>query len=132
MCGVTLSRRSWRGRMMIDGGGSKILFFIRRLWCNSCERIHHELPDIFVPYKRHSAETILKIIDDDAGSAPCESSTISRILLWWQVVIPYFINIFKSLCHKLGILYNGTPAFKELVRAAVNSNSWIFAHSLCT
>ena len=121
---------------MIDGSGSKVLFFIRRLWCGSCERIHHELPDIFVPYKRHSAETIQKILEGNTRlrpcDVPCENRTMSRILLWWQVVMPYFVNIFKTLCQKLGIQRNPAPAFKELVRAQANSGNWIFAHLLCT
>jgi len=129
-------KRSWRGRGMIDDSGTKVLFFIRRLRCSSCECIHHELPDIFVPYKRHSAKTIQKILESNVPSGicdvPCESATISGILLWWQAIVPYFINILKSLYQKLGIVYNGVPAFKELIRAVLNSGNWIFASSLCT
>ena len=132
LCKEALGRRSWRERGMVDGSGVKVLFQIRRLWCERCERIHHELPDIFVPYKRHSAETILKILEGDIQAVPCENRTIARILLWWQVVMPYFVNILKSLFHKLGFSSKSAPAFKEIVRAVVNSGNWIFAHSLCT
>jgi len=132
LCSELLCRRSWRGRVMIDDSGAKISFLIRRLWCVRCERIHHELPDIFVPYKRHSAETIEKILGGDTKSVPCENRTISRILLWWQVVMPYFINILKSLSQKLGFSIKPTPVFKEIVRAVANSGNWIFAHFICT
>jgi hypothetical protein len=93
-----------------------------------------------VPYKRHCAETFEKILalgadTGDAGvnqSIPCENKTISRIVLWWKSVLPYFLNVMKSLSIKLNIPYNPAPAFGEIVRAVVNSGSWIFAHFICT
>jgi len=92
-----------------------------------------------VPYKRHCAKTIEMIVTSgtDSGiikdaSVPCENRTIHRILLWWNVVLPYFMNIIKSLSERLNILYNPTPSLREIVRAIVNSNSWIFANSICT
>jgi hypothetical protein len=87
-----------------------------------------------VPYKRHSADTIEKIIQgaaDDCGT-DCEERTIKRIILWWQIVAPYFLNILKALYEKYKIPYNSTPSFREIVRAVVNSGNWIFARSLCT
>jgi len=92
-----------------------------------------------VPYRRHCAKTIEIAVTSgkDSGvvkdsSVPCENRTIHRILLWWNVVLPYFMNIIKSLSERLNILYNTTPSFKEIVRAAVNSNNWIFTNSICT
>jgi len=48
----------------------------------------------------------------------------------WVKVQIYFGNILKSLTEKYKIQYNTPPAFKETIRAVVNSNNWIFAHSI--
>jgi len=45
---------------------------IRRLRCQNpaCLKIHHELPDIVVPFKRYGRETIEKIINTDEETKP--------------------------------------------------------------
>ncbi|MGI6649770.1 MAG: DUF6431 domain-containing protein [Bacillota bacterium] len=45
-------------RVFINDVGNQNVLVIRRLRCRHCHRIHHELPDILVPYKRHSSESI--------------------------------------------------------------------------
>lgn len=49
--------------MIIDSGGTPLSMIIRRLRCGQCGKVHHELPDVVVPYKRHCAETIEKVIE---------------------------------------------------------------------
>ncbi len=39
-----------RKRNTLQGDGETIILIIRRLRCRNCRRIHHELPDILVPY----------------------------------------------------------------------------------
>jgi hypothetical protein len=122
--------RGLRLRRLIDNDGEKIVLKIRRLNCDQCGRLHHELPDVIVPYKRHSAETIKAIIE---GTEVAEDRrTIGRIKAWWQIVVIYFLNILKSLGEKYGLPLVPKPAFRELVRAVVNSGNWIFAGNLCT
>jgi len=41
-----------RNRTMLDDDRNRVVFRIRRLHCKPCSRIHHELPDQCVPYKR--------------------------------------------------------------------------------
>ena len=132
ICGELLLFRSWRSRGIIDSDGKKIKFFIRRMSCAPCNRIHHELPDCMVPYKRHCAETIEKITSGRHENAPCEGRTINRILAWWCIVLPYFLNILKSLTEKHKIEFNAPPVFRETIRAVANSNGWVFANSICT
>ena len=132
ICGKALILRGYRQRKLIDsidGNEQKIILVIRRLRCGECNRIHHELPDRIVPYKRHCAETIEKITTG-SDEAVCENRFASRILAWWSAVRPYFLNILKSLAQKHGTFYEDPPAFKGIVRAAVNSNNWVFAHSI--
>jgi uncharacterized protein YmfQ (DUF2313 family) len=53
-------------------------------------------------------------------------------LRWWKSVEPYFRSIMESLAEKYKIELHDPPAFKETVRAAVNTNNWMFADMLCT
>lgn len=60
--------------------GTWMILLIRRFYCYPCKRIHHELPDILVPYKRHAAESIESVINEDEElPAAMEESTIKRI-----------------------------------------------------
>jgi len=131
-CNGALSVRSWRARMMIDGDGTKAVYQIRRLYCEQCRHLHHELPDCMVPYKRHCAETIEKAINGKPADAPLDDHALRRFKGWWSVVLPYFLNVLKSLSEKYKIPFNPAPAFRSVVRAVVNSGSWIFAHDICT
>ena len=130
ICGKLLVTRGNRQRILIAGDGRKVKLIIRRLRCDDCKRIHHDLPDCIVPYKRHCAETVEAITG--GAAAPCDFRTIARILAWWAAVRNYFLNILKSLAQKHGAKYKDPPAFKETIRAIVNSNSWIFSHSTRT
>jgi len=124
-------KRSWRMRTVIDNAGKEVRFQIRRLHCIKCNRIHHELPNCVVPYKRHCAETIENIIKGDS-QVPCEIKTISRILAWWAALEEYFMSILKSLAQKYKVFYKDPPTFKEIMRAVTNSSNWTFAHLICT
>jgi len=132
ICGTALLMRGWRARNMIENSGAKVKLKIRRLKCGKCKRIHHELPDCIVPYKRHSAETIENIISGSSENVPCENRTIRRIVYWWKTVLPYFLSILKSLAEKYELKFDEPPLFKEIIQAAVNTNNWIFAESVCT
>jgi len=117
---------------MIDIREAKITLKIRRLKCQKCRKIHHELPDCIVPYKRHGAETIEAIIDGRSEEVPCDNRTIRRIERWWSIMLPYYINIMKSLTEKYQIEFHEPPLFREIIRAVVNTNSWNFARKICT
>jgi len=131
VCGEALSVRSRRARMVIDSSGAKVVYQIRRLYCGRCRRLHHELPDCMAPYKRHCAETIEKAINGEPD-APIDDRASRRFKQWWSVVLPYFLNVLKSMAEKYKLLFNPAPAFREVVRAVVNSGSWVFAHAICT
>lgn len=109
--------------MVIDSGGTTLSITIRRLRCAGCGKIHHELPDMIVPYKRHCSETIEKIIGGDTDGISCEERTIRRIRTWWTALVLYFSGILTSLREKHGAALS-LSAPKEIVRAVVNSHLW--------
>jgi transcription elongation factor Elf1 len=128
ICGNSLYVIGTRNRMIIGSGGTPMTIIIRRLRCKQCGKIHHELPDIVVPYKRHSAEAIEKIISGEAGEVIIEESTLRRIRNWWSSWRLYFASILASLEAKYGVAFEKS-APREIVRAIVNSNFWIHTRS---
>ena len=124
--------REWRLRKIKKSDGGKEEFFIRRLYCEICDCIHHELPDFVIPYKRYDAETIEKIISGNTDGLACDESTIRRILNWWSIVYPYFVGILASLNEKFKVIQEIAPTLKGIVRAVVNSNNWVFKNKLLT
>lgn len=123
ICGGRLNVCGSRHRILILEDGSRQTLIIRRLVCVDCKKIHHELPDIIVPYKRHCAETIEKIIECQ-GSVCCEESTILRIRAWWVALSQYFAGVLESLKAKHGEVLPERATLKEIVRAVANTNLW--------
>lgn len=123
-----------------DGSRKKLI--IRRLQCDRCHQIHHELPDILVPYKRYGSEAIERVLTspEDLGDFPGETGTIVRIRSWFSLLRPSFESILSSLmlmfddspelAEELGSLYPLRPPdlangwLKHLVRIIVNSSRW--------
>jgi len=100
---------------------------VRRLKCGNaqCGKIHHELPDCIVPYKRHSAQTIEAIVNgDEAAGSACEHSTIARIKKWWALMILYVGCVLASLSMKYRIKLTARRKLADVVRALANSHLW--------
>ena len=129
VCGHTLIVIGIRDRKYIDSGGVKQALIIRRLRCKECLAIHHELPDILVPYKRHCADTVEGIVGGDAVDVCCEGRTINRIREWWECCRLYFESVLSSLREKYGAVFSANPAPREIVRAVANANLWIHTRS---
>lgn len=115
--------------MIIDSSGTPMTIIIRRLRCGKCGKIHHELPDIIVPYKRHCAETIEKIVGGETEGLCCEESTIRRIKAWWASCRLYFESVLTALAVKFGVIFCERPKPKEIVRAVTNAHLWIHTRS---
>jgi hypothetical protein len=130
-----------RIRGYIDGGSNNVKLSIRRLKCTGCEKIHHELPDILVPYKRHCSETIEEIIDEKTDAVGCEASTIQKVKRWFAAKTQYFTGCLVSAAAQVGATVAASTNsllrkmresrgwLKRLVRIAVNSNLWVHTRS---
>jgi len=128
VCGHALVVIGTRERKYINDDGITQILVIRRLRCKECRVIHHELPDILIPYKRHCAVTVEKIIEGD-DDVCCDDRAIHRIMAWWAACRLYFEGVVASLQEKYGIMFSPHPAPKEIVRAVVNANLWIHTRS---
>lgn len=100
-CGRVLKVVGSRKRTLRDTDGSRNILIIRRLFCEHCLRIHHELPDIIIPYKRHCADTIEEILSDKESRAyPCETSTRARFLRWFSLLRGHWEKVLTALVHR--------------------------------
>jgi hypothetical protein len=59
-----------------------------------------------IPYKRHCAQSIEKIVEGKAAEVYCEGSTIRKIKAWWAACQLYFQSVMTSLREKLGIVFS--------------------------
>jgi hypothetical protein len=127
-------------RGFVNAFGDRCAVSIRRLRCKGCGKIHHELPDFLVPYKRHCAETVEKIVEGNIGDVCCEGSTIKRIGRWFEARAGYFFGCLESIALRSGIAvaveagpklmrikasFGGRSGWLgSLVRMTVNANLW--------
>lgn len=92
-----------RRRKYINGLGDQIVLIIRRLCCEQCERIHHELPDILVPYKRYGSESIEAVITGDTAlTVTADESTINRWRSWFSELYNHFLGCLAFIATLLG------------------------------
>ncbi|PKM47231.1 MAG: hypothetical protein CVV03_04415 [Firmicutes bacterium HGW-Firmicutes-8] len=92
-----------RNRGALRGDGEAIILVIRRLRCRNCRRIHHELPDMLVPYKRYTSAAIEAILDDNATEICCENSSISLIKSWFAEASEYIAGCLPAIAARLGL-----------------------------
>ncbi|MFZ5777250.1 MAG: DUF6431 domain-containing protein [Bacillota bacterium] len=139
-----------RQRRCIDGPGDKIVLIIRRLRCAVCHRIHHELPDMLVPYKRHIRESIEAVVGGDpALSVTADESTLWRWRRWFWALAAYFLGcltaiaaryaiasaevrstLTRSALHGIRQLVGEAPGWlARVVRPVVNTNLWVQTRS---
>lgn len=133
-------KRSW-----YKSSGDRAKLIIRRLRCKRCKRIHHELPDILVPYKRYDAESIEGVVSDPPREdVAADEATLYRWKAWFAAWAVYAAGVLQSIAirfhqavenssapprcsalHQLG-RYVGTAAgwLSRTVRPIVNLNEW--------
>lgn len=134
-----------RARKVIKSCGEKLILVIRRLRCSNCGRIHHELPDNIVPYKRYSSKSIETILDGAEDTVSCEESTIHRIRKWFINFSGYLAGCLDAIAARWGSkvitdqqssisrikAYVGYEAgwLNRVVRPLVNLNLWVHTRS---
>ena len=121
-----------RDRKLVDSSGTKETLVIRRLRCDDCRKIHHELPDMVVPYKRHCAETIENVVVGEVVNICCDFVTEYRIKRWWAAFCLYFESVKVSLQIKYRAVFSASPTPKEIVRAITNTNLWVHTRTAMT
>lgn len=145
-CGEHLSVIGSRRRKYRTSQGFPQVLVIRRLKCDRCGRIHHELPDILVPYKRYSCEAIEPVVANELPlTVAVDESTITRWRKWFGERAEHFAGCLESIRIRFGYGFAGGPSALSLsvlhriwhyvgsapswlarvVRSVANINQWI-------
>lgn len=134
-----------RERVWYQSSGERSKLIIRRLWCKVEGKIHHELPDILVPYKRYDAESIERVISESVqDDVAVDDSTIYRWKSWFQSWVGYAIGCLQSISIRfhISVEEESTPSqsvlqslgrfvgmafgwLSRVVRPIANSNLWV-------
>jgi len=102
-CNGPLKVRGSRRRKYINGRGDTIVLVIRRLRCYHCRRLHHELPDILIPYKHYGSESIEAVVTQKGAlTVTADESTIWRWRNWFLELVDYLLGCLKSIAIRYG------------------------------
>jgi hypothetical protein len=117
-----LIKKGWRKRKLITLDGAVLTLMVCRVRCKECNKIHHVLPDIIVPYKRYDLETIEKIVQGNQNETVCEENVINRIKAWWRKFLLYISMLETSIKSKIPTPpKSGLP---KAVRILANAHLW--------
>ncbi|WP_275591438.1 DUF6431 domain-containing protein [Neobacillus cucumis] len=151
-CGKSMSVIGTRDRKSKERSGETKVYNIRRLKCDNCGRIHHELPDFLVPYKRYDSESIEMVLSNPSNhDIPADESTLFRWNEWFKSFLDYWVGCLISIMHqtkqenipldlrsvnsetalqRLGRLVgNASRWLARIVRPIVNINLWLHTRS---
>ena len=110
--------------------------------CQSCSKIHSELPNFIQPFKHYGSEVIEPVLDEVSDQCPAENSTIKRWLKWFDDSISYIecaltalkievSNNTINLMNYSSIIDNmrskGKGWLRRITQLLVNSGSWLSA-----
>ena len=134
-----------RRRRYRNAAGEQLELQIRRLRC-PCRRIHHELPDLLVPYKRYAADCVERALAEPANkvAVAADESTLRRWRRWVENSSAYWQGCRESIGLRFGHeavqgwpdlaqtahprgghgWREGVGWLRHLVRSVVNANLW--------
>ncbi len=97
-CEGSLTVIGSRPRTRRPPDGTRQILIIRRLYCEACERIHHELPDCLIPYKRYDAESLETLATEGRAAAiAADESTLQRWEAWFRAGSLFVIGCWAAL-----------------------------------
>lgn len=135
-----------RNRSYITAAGVTVKLRIRRLRCKECGKIHHELPDCIVPYKRYASECIEEVLSETEAkpSVPADESTLYRWRCWYEAYRMYWYQCLMAIAarfrphpvktlsassqtaHQVGRLARKRSGWlRQIVRPLVNAKLWL-------
>jgi hypothetical protein len=151
-CGKGMSVIGTKDRKSKKRSGESSVYNIRRMGCDNCGRIHHELTDFLVPYKRYESECIEAVRTNPTNhDIPADESTLFRWFKWFNSLIDYWVGCLISIMyrtkqenipldltsanpetalHRIGRLVGDAPRWLErIVRPIENINFWLHTRS---
>lgn len=132
-CGGLLSYRDTRIRIWKWYSGIRRTIRVRRLRCQTCGRLHVELPDVLVPHKHYGSEVIENVADgvstpDDPATEdyPC-IKTMERWKSWIAVNVPQIDGYLRSVGTRFLGMHESLLASTEslLTKLRDNGAGWL-------
>lgn len=152
-CGECLKSIGSRKRKVIKDSGEHMVIVIRRLRCVNCRKIHHELPDFIIPYKRYESSCIERVVSEpsDASQVAADNATLYRWQGWMREQTTYLTGCLASIAmrfhqypakplsdalqsahHRIGHYVGQAVGWlARTVRSVTNSNLWLHTRSAC-
>ncbi|MDU2241540.1 MAG: DUF6431 domain-containing protein [Paenibacillus sp.] len=150
-CGGELKVIGSRKRKLTSESGESRVLVVRRLRCTQCRKIHHELPDCIVPYKRYESTCVEQVISkpEEASTVAADDATLRRWKNWFREQSTYLLGSLRSIAfrfhqvpveklsvpsqsahHAIGHYVGDAPGWlARIVRPVVNSNLWLHTRS---
>ncbi|MEC0148686.1 MULTISPECIES: DUF6431 domain-containing protein [Bacillales] len=150
-CGEELQVIGSRKRISRNATGEAKVLSLRRLRCTGCCKIHHELPDCLVPYKRYESTCVEDVVseDTDAAVVAADDSTLYRWKSWYNELATYWCGALSSIAvrfHQQPLEVSSTPSLSthqrigqivgdapgwlaRVVRPIANVNLWLHTRS---
>ncbi|WP_232463427.1 DUF6431 domain-containing protein [Tumebacillus avium] len=92
-----------RSRIGRKPTSERVTYIIRRLRCKGCGKIHHELPDLLVPYKRYEAECLEAVLSQaQTPDVAADESTLYRWHIWFKACWQYWVNCLSTIAARTG------------------------------
>ena len=118
-----------RLRKYINESGHSVPLNVRRLGCKECHKVHHELPDFLVPYKRYGSSSIESVLTDAAYSTvPADESTLYRWKAWFSYLLTYLIGCLEAILIRTG---EGHLIHAEYVSKSLLQRIWHYVGDAC-
>lgn len=120
-----------RKRVWYKTSGDQAKLIIRRLHCKTCKRIHHELPDVLVPYKRYDVESIEGVLNEpERTDIAADESTLFRWKAWFLAFAVYAAGALNSLSLRFGLpmassFTRPSSALQSLGRFVGDASGWL-------
>ena len=83
-CGGALKYRDRRQRKALNESGDWVIYRLRRLRCQGCGKLHTELPDFLLPYKRYCRTVFEEVLSGKKPDIPLESRTHGKFRAWYR------------------------------------------------
>jgi len=152
-CGGELKVIGSRLRKYIEDSGTCVSLRIRRLCCGTCSKVHHELPDLLIPYKRYESRCFEKVVSQPhKNDVAADNSTLYRWNRWFLESIDYWLACLHSIIlrfqqinlapvdpssvesltalEKIGRLFGDAPGWlARMARPIVNVHLWVQTRS---
>ncbi|QSO54912.1 hypothetical protein JZ785_04655 [Alicyclobacillus curvatus] len=98
--------------------------------CEDCRRIHHELPNLLVPYKRYQAECIESVVTKAEHCVATDESTLHRWKIWFKDWAKYASGCLNAIASRFELPVKVSsrplhPSLQSIGRWVGNADGWL-------